>query len=307
VNHSFFSILLEQLRQTHRRLPVIMFSTLTERGAVVTLDCLALGASDYVMKPSNVSNFEAAKERIREQLIPKIKALCRLPGEITPVAAAPPERRMQVVPRAQSHHLSRVDVVAIGASTGGPNALAEVLAALPADLPVPVLAVQHMPPVFTKFLAKRLDGICPLRVAEAAPGELVGPGTVWIAAGDYHLKVFGTKVAPVIGMDQAPPQNSCRPSVDVLFHSAAEVYGGNVLAVVLTGMGQDGLRGTQELRELGARIVVQDEATSVVWGMPGFIARADLAHRVLPLSEIGQEIVRTVTAPPPFQTTNLRN
>ena len=159
---------------------------------------------------------------------------------------------------------------------------------------MPVLVVQHMPPIFTRFLAQRLDSICALRVREAVAGEAVQPGTIWIAPGDFHLKVVRGGAGLLLGTEQSPPENSCRPSVDVLFRSVEAAYGGNVLAVVLTGMGQDGLRGCKELAQSGAHIVVQDEASSVVWGMPGFIAREQIADRVLPLQEIGPEIARKV-------------
>lgn len=284
---------LKQLRRTHPLLPVIMFSTVTERGAQSTIECLACGASDYVTKPANVGSVAAGKERIREQLIPKIKALCKLKSE-----SAPPAVRLRPAPAAPKprQRSGAIDVVAIGCSTGGPNALAEVLPHLPRELGVPVLVVQHMPPIFTRFLAQRLDSICALRVREAVAGEVVQPGTIWIAPGDFHLKVVRGGAGLLLGTEQSPPENSCRPSVDVLFRSVEAGYGGNVLAVVLTGMGQDGLRGCKELAQSGAQIVVQDEASSVVWGMPGFIAREQIADRVLPLQEIGPEIARKVAA-----------
>jgi two-component system chemotaxis response regulator CheB len=286
---------LKQLRQSHPRLPVIMFSTLTARGAEATIESLAFGASDYVTKPANVGSITVAKERIREQLIPKIKALCKLTPE-TPIVL-PVRLRPSVLvpaPSRQQQRASTVDVVAIGCSTGGPNALAEVLPNLPANFAVPVVVVQHMPATFTRFLAQRLDTICPLRVREAVPGELLQPGTIWIAPGDFHLKVVRSAAGLQLVTEQSPPENSCRPSVDVLFRSIVGAYSGSVLAVVLTGMGQDGLRGCKELYAVGAHIVVQDEASSVVWGMPGFIAREQIADRVLPLPEIGPEITRRV-------------
>jgi two-component system chemotaxis response regulator CheB len=289
---------LQQLRQSRPHLPVIMFSTVTERGARATIDSLAFGASDYVTKPANVGSVALAKERIREQLIPKIKALCKLPSE---APAAPPIRlRPPALPESRpQRRAAAIDVVAVGCSTGGPNALAEILPHLPRDLAVPVLVVQHMPPIFTRFLAQRLDSICALRVREAVTGEAIQPGTIWIAPGDLHLKVVRSAAEPLLVTEQSPAENSCRPSVDVLFRSIAAAYGGNVLAVVLTGMGQDGLRGCKELSQSGAHILVQDEATSVVWGMPGFVAREQLADRVLPLPEIGPEIARKVAM---FQT-----
>jgi two-component system chemotaxis response regulator CheB len=187
-------------------------------------------------------------------------------------------------------------VVAIGASTGGPNALAEVFGALPGDLPVPILIVQHMPPMFTRLLAERLTAKYRIPVVEANTGMMLQPGRAWIAPGDYHLMVARDGVQVRTQVHQEPPENSCRPAVDVLLRSVAKCYGPNSLTVILTGMGQDGLRGCEHIREAGGQIIAQDEATSVVWGMPGHVSRAGLADRTLPLSLIGDEIVRRITA-----------
>jgi two-component system chemotaxis response regulator CheB len=183
-------------------------------------------------------------------------------------------------------------VLAIGASTGGPNALADVFRRLPADFPVPIVIAQHMPPMFTRLLAERLSAEFPLRVHEGGSGAVLEPGHAWIAPGDHHMIVVkeGSQVRLLLHQD--PPENSCRPAVDVLFRSVAAVFGPNALAVVLTGMGQDGLRGCAAIHEAGGQILAQDEATSVVWGMPGYVVRAGLADRVLPLSLIADEILR---------------
>jgi two-component system chemotaxis response regulator CheB len=185
-------------------------------------------------------------------------------------------------------------VLAIGASTGGPNALAEVLRGLPAAFPVPIVIVQHMPPMFTRLLAERLSAQFPLRVQEAGSGSALEPGQAWIAPGDHHLIVIrdGQQVRTLVHQD--PPENSCRPAVDVLLRSVAKAFGPDSLTVILTGMGQDGLRGCEAVREVGGQILAQDEASSVVWGMPGYVARAGLADRVLPLSLIAGEIVHRV-------------
>jgi two-component system chemotaxis response regulator CheB len=182
--------------------------------------------------------------------------------------------------------------VAIGVSTGGPTALAAVIPALPADLRVPVVIVQHMPPMFTGFLADRLQKQTPLKVLEAKEGSRVEPGTILIAPGDFHMCVRTNGTSLVTRLNQAPPENSCRPAVDVLFRSVAEVFGDAAIGVVLTGMGQDGLRGAEILRLGGAYIIAQDEASSVVWGMPGAVVRADLADAVVGLPEIVPEILR---------------
>ncbi|HXE57027.1 MAG TPA: CheB methylesterase domain-containing protein, partial [Gemmatimonadales bacterium] len=189
---------------------------------------------------------------------------------------------------------ARVEVVCVGVSTGGPNALAALLPALPADFPVPVLIVQHMPPLFTKLLADRLSTQSRIPVREASGGEPLTPGTAWLAPGDRHLVVVPDTDGPRLRLTLDPPENSCRPAVDVLFRSVAAVFGGRALGVILTGMGQDGLRGSEEIRRAGGRILAQDQATSVVWGMPGFVASAGLADRVLPLDQIAPEIVRRV-------------
>jgi two-component system chemotaxis response regulator CheB len=187
-------------------------------------------------------------------------------------------------------------VVAIGTSTGGPNALADVFAGLPADFPVPVVIVQHMPPMFTRLLAERLSVQSGLVVEEGRAGGVLRPGHVWLAPGDFHMAVARDGAQVRVRVDQGPPENSCRPAADVLFRSVAQVYGSAALAVVLTGMGQDGLRGCEAVRATGGQVIAQDEPTSVVWGMPGFVARAGLADRVLPLGLVAPEIVRRVRA-----------
>jgi len=280
-----------ELRKIDARVPIIMFSSLTERGASATLEALALGATDYVTKPSNV-DMGATLEAISRELIPKIRAFCHLPelsnsfnaaAKLVPVAPALfPQRPALLLP---------VQVVAIGVSTGGPDALARVLPSLPANFPVPLLIAQHMPPIFTSLLAARLTAKSALPVREGVSGESLAPGVAVIAPGDFHMVVNREDGAVRLRTHQGPKENFCRPSVDVLFRSIARVYGPRALAVVLTGMGQDGLKGCEILRAAGARICVQDEASSVVWGMPGFVARAGLADKILSLDQIAAEIV----------------
>jgi two-component system chemotaxis response regulator CheB len=280
---------LKELRKSYPRLPVIMFSALTERGAAATLDALALGATDYFTKPASTGGVEGSLAVIREQLIPKIKALC---------ANRQGDRETARQGDKETKHRTRspclAQVLAIGVSTGGPNALAEVFRKLPATFPVPIVIVQHMPPMFTRLLAERLSAEYPIRVQEASSGSVLKPGHAWIAPGDYHMIVVrdGLQVRLLLHLD--PPENSCRPAVDVLFRSVAKTFGPNALAVILTGMGQDGLRGCEAIREAGGQVLAQDEATSVVWGMPGCVARAGLADRVLPISLIVDEIMRRV-------------
>lgn len=280
---------LRHLRQLHPRLPVIMFSTLTERAAAATLEALSLGARDYVTKPGHVGSTMAALEIIRSELLPKIKALVpRGPRTPAPVRPAPAGAWPA---RTDPHGL-----LAIGSSTGGPDALETILRELPADLPVPVAIVQHMPPIFTRLFAQRLDRVSKLTVVEGHDGLRLEPGLVVVAPGDTHLLLVEDQGAPRVATHQQARQNGCRPSVDVLFRSAAAVFGARVLACVLTGMGHDGLRGCERLRAAGAEIVVQDELTSVVWGMPGAIATAGLADRVLPLPAIAADLTDALGA-----------
>ena len=284
---------LRALRAEYPHLPVIMFSSLTERGAATTLDALALGARDYVAKPTNTRGILDAKEQVRDHLVPKVKAF----GRTRKRSAAPAVQAAPARP-ARLGLPAPVDVVVIGVSTGGPNALAEVLPALPGDLPVPVLIVQHMPPLFTRSLAERLDKASALEVREAADGDVPRPGTAWIAPGGLHLDVARVGGIPRLRTHEGPPEHNCRPAVDVLFRSVAEAYGSHVLAVVLTGMGQDGLLGAQRVASGGGQVIAQDEATSVVWGMPGAVVTAELAEAVLPLDRVAAEIgARTSVSP----------
>lgn len=295
---------LETLPEIKKRKPhvaVIMFSTLTSRGASATLDALSAGADEYVTKPSNTGSMVQAIERIREELIPKIKGLAaRKPVRNRPavpsrtrVTAAPP--RTAVAPVAQVRRpTTRPQILAIAVSTGGPNALAELIPQLPADLAVPVVIVQHIPPVFSKALADRLHIKSPLAVAEGEAGAQIQPGQVWIAPGDFHMTVERHGPSHHLALNQAAPENSCRPAADVLFRSVASVYGAATLGLVLTGMGYDGKKGAEEIVRAGGRVIAQDEASSVVWGMPGAVAQAGIAEEVLPLDKIAQAIVARV-------------
>jgi len=285
---------LVELRKSYLKLPVIMFSTLTARGAEATMDALQKGANDYVTKPSNVGSVTQAIQNVRSELIPKIKAFCpwTTPSVATTTVIRPLNRIATLASVSPVTKSRSIDAIVIGVSTGGPNALQALLPKLPATLPVPVFIVQHMPPIFTKHLADRLNQLSPLRVAEATDGAIAAPGTVWIAPGDFHMKLRRENNAIMITLDKGNPENSCRPAVDVLFRSAAELFGPNVLAVVLTGMGQDGARGCGAIRERGGRTFAQDEATSVVWGMPGSVVQAGLADKVIPLDQIAQEMIQ---------------
>lgn len=280
------------LRRTHPRLPIVMFSTLTERGASATLDALAAGASDYVTKPSNVGSFAESQQNIREQLIPKLKALTgtrRAAGATRVPAPAPGPRK---------HRNGAYHVLAIGSSTGGPDALARVLPALPPDLSVPVVVVQHMPPLFTRLLAQRLGQNSRVKVVEAHEGEPLAAGKVMIAPGGQHLTVRRKGTSVVAHLTDDPPENFCRPAVDVMFRSVSSVYGDRVLAVILTGMGRDGAAGAKVIRDAGGEVIAQDEATSVVWGMPGAVAMAGQADRVLAIDRIGPDVASALSRGP---------
>jgi two-component system chemotaxis response regulator CheB len=317
-----------EIRKTWATLPVIMFSTLTERGGQATLDALTLGATDYVTKPANVGSVSIAQQRIRDELIPKIKTLCAgvlasapAPAPASAPASAPAPARAPApaggAARASTPSTARAttvtagpvklstgaspfapQIVAIGTSTGGPNALLEVIPKLPAQFPVPVVITQHMPPMFTRLLAERLSTHSRNPVREAAEGDVILPGTVWVAPGDHHLVLQRQNDQVVATLSKAPPENSCRPAVDVMLRSVVDCFGGRVLSVILTGMGQDGLRGSELVHDAGGMVLAQDEASSVVWGMPGFVARAGIANAVLPIADVAAAIVSRVLQTP---------
>jgi two-component system chemotaxis response regulator CheB len=281
---------LETLRHIRREYPhlrVVMFSTLTERGAQTTLMALSLGAEDYVAKASNMGSLDRSMASLREELLPKIRQFFRMPA----IEPARSEGAFVPAPPLHAGAGRALRAIVIGISTGGPAALGAILPDLPAGFPLPVLVVQHMPPQFTRLLAERLNSTCRLPATEASQNEPIEPGKIYLAPGDYHMKVALHGGEARILLDQGPHLNSCRPAVDALFASASEVYGGAVVAAVLTGMGQDGMRGAQLLKAQGATILAQDEASSVVWGMPGSVVQAGLADRVLPLDRIVPEIV----------------
>jgi two-component system chemotaxis response regulator CheB len=270
---------LSRLRSEYPDLPVIIFTGLTEYGARSTIEALAMGASDYVTKPSGIGT-GGTVEQVRDDLLGKIKALGfrairhqRRPSR-GPVQKAP----------------GPMEVVVIATSTGGPNALVQLLPELGSDLPVPVLIIQHMPPLFTRFLAERLDHLSGLTVREAVEGARLEPGTVWIAPGDYHMEVERDAEGAYLHLHQGPLENSCRPSADPTLRSTVNAFGSHVLAVVMTGMGRDGLAGAKAVREAGGKVLAQDRESSVIWGMPRFVVEAGLPDEVVPLSSLGAAI-----------------
>lgn len=303
-----------ELRAQGYRMPIVMFSTLTERGATATLDALAAGATDYVTKPSGTASVREALARVAHDLIPRILALVPRTEDVVDV-------RQPAAPAHAAHAAPPVDVLAPGAepvtrpmpaahpvqlvvvasSTGGPEALTRVLRGLTAPPPVPVLVVQHMPPVFTRQLAARLDRVGPAAVVEAGDDEPLLPGTVYIAPGDRHLGVDTRTGMLRTALDDSPPINFCRPAADVLFRSAVRAVRGELLGVVLTGMGVDGRQGCVDVVGAGGTVLVQDQPSSVVWGMPGAVATAGLAHRVLPVDQIPaavEDVLSHATAEP---------
>ena len=280
---------LREIRRIQPKLPVLMFSSLTERGAKATLDALLAGANDYAAKPAGLDAGEVAAT-IRTEVIAKIKALVPRGGARDmprPIASgsAPAAGPRVVAPRR-----GPIRGVVIAVSTGGPTALAEVLPGFARDVRVPVLIVQHMPPFFTAQLAERLGKITGAAVREAEEGSPLRPGEILLAPGGRHFAVAGDANAPRARLTDEPPENSCRPAADVLFRTAAKVWGAGTLGVVLTGMGRDGLAGSKAIVEAGGEVIAQDEFTSVVWGMPGEVVRAGLADAVLPLGQIGVDV-----------------
>ena len=280
------------LRAEFPDLPVVMFSTLTTQGGTATIEALVRGATDCVAKPHAGHDRAAVLDGLRAELLPKLRGLgAAHRRQRSPAPAAPPPTRAR--PAVGPRGAERVDAVVIGVSTGGPRALDEILPALPV-LPVPVFLVQHMPPLFTALLAERLDTRGAMHVVEARDDEVVAPGTVYVAPGGSHLVVRNDGGRVTTHLTSDPPENSCRPAADPLFRSAVQAFGAHVLAVVLTGMGADGRAGSEAVVAAGGEVIVQDEESRVVWGMPGAVAAAGLASAVLPLAEIPAAIVRRV-------------
>jgi two-component system, chemotaxis family, protein-glutamate methylesterase/glutaminase len=281
---------LKFIRERYPKLPVIMFSTQTERGARTTFDALAAGANDYALKPSAQSG-ESLDSVIRDVLVPKLVSIVRAPqtvghGRASRSNGSGTYRPVQLA----GPHAARPHILALAAATGGPNALADVIPLLPADLPVPVLVVQHMPAVFTRCLAERLDERSQLRVHESQGNEILMPGHVYIAPGGYHLEVVRDGDQVRTQLSTAAPEHGTRPAADVLFRSLATAYGANTLAVVLTGMGSDGKLGAREIVAAGGRIIAQSGGSCVVWGMPRAVEEAGLCEAVVPLHDIASAI-----------------
>ncbi|QDV42742.1 Chemotaxis response regulator protein-glutamate methylesterase [Stieleria neptunia] len=283
-----------EIRKLGRTLPVIMFSSLTSRGAEASLDAIAAGATDFATKPTGAGHIQQALESLRRDLIPKLLQWTAGKRADSIATVSPAEPTPAFATRDAEGSKRGVAAIAIGVSTGGPQALSKLLSGLPHDFPAPILIVQHMPPVFTGLLAERLSAQTGHCVREAADGDRLTPGTILIAPGDYHMVASRERDGVHVRLNQEPPENACRPSVNPLFCSLGNCFGDQALGVVLTGMGQDGTRGAQSLKACGARVYVQDQESSIVWGMPGQVAECGLADRVLPLDQIAFQILRVV-------------
>lgn len=273
---------LSALKVLKKELPqakVIMFSSLTQEGAKATIEALSLGAYDFVPKPSTKSFLESVK-KIENDLIPKIKG----------ISSSKEIKSLKITPSQRFLKPGLFRILGIGVSTGGPQTLMEIFKGIPKNFPSPILIVQHMPPLFTKQLAERLDKISPLQVKEGEDGELIKEGVVYIAPGDYHMEVVKEHTQKYIRLHQGPPVNNCRPAVDVLFNSLAEIYNGSSLALILTGMGRDGTEGAKKIKLKGGGVLAQDAQTSIVFGMPRAVIEAGLADEVLSLPEIPKRI-----------------
>ena len=301
---------LETLLELRKRYPetsVVMISGSNLRSASITVRALGLGALDFLQKPEG-RDPEASRAELRDHLRPLLRHLQtrinmqqgrggRQEAAVPSFIAAPAPRPSEPVQRVQrlAPLPSRFDVVGIGISTGGPNALGEVIPHLPADLAVPVLLVQHMPPLFTASLAEQLAQRSAVKVREARDGEPILPGTVYIAPGGKHMVVrrrgdVDGGSLPIVGLNDNPPENSCRPSVDVLFRSLAAQYDGNMLAVIMTGMGNDGCEGVRAMKRRGCHCLTQSESTCVVYGMPLAVDEAGLSDEQVPLGQMAHRI-----------------
>ncbi|MCC9600504.1 chemotaxis response regulator protein-glutamate methylesterase [Stieleria sp. JC731] len=312
-----------EIRKLSRSVPIIMFSSLTSRGAEASLDAIEAGASDFATKPVGAGHITKAMASVRRDLIPKVLQWSRRGALEQPVpfkyeprpsensspavsngAATQPSAAPGAAKASFSSRTSNaISAIGVGVSTGGPQALAKLLTGLPKDLPVPVLIVQHMPPVFTGLLADRLASQTGHQVREATDGDELKPGTVLLAPGDYHMRVSSDKTNFCVRLDQGPAENSCRPAVDPLFTSIAESYGDHGLGIILTGMGQDGAFGAKRLRECGGLVFAQDQESSVVWGMPGQVVKAGLANKVFSIDQMADEVTRLVLAGQPASIT----
>jgi two-component system chemotaxis response regulator CheB len=277
---------LPKLQQVNPQARIIMASTLTQRNAGISLRAMALGAADYIAKPT--TDRLNSSEEFHRELIQKVIALgqSKMPKQSRP-ASAP----VKTLAPLRSGVTRRPRMIAIGSSTGGPQALLTLLGALSPTVNCPIVIAQHMPATFTTVLAQHIERGSGRPCAEAVDGMEIKPGTIYLAPGDYHFQVARQGTSCVARLSQTPPENFCRPSVDPLFRSVAQVFGAESCAVMLTGMGSDGCGGAKIMANAGAPIIAQDEATSVVWGMPGAVAQAGICSAILPLPQIAGHLL----------------
>ena len=283
---------LRHLRKQYPKLPVVMFSSLTERGAKATLEALVAGANDYVAKPS-VTDTDSIVKKIESELVPKVKAVYR-PPQIAENSAQKTILHKSTYRTNSAKKSHKISVIVIAVSTGGPSALVEILPHITVAHAPPVVIVQHMPKEFTGHLATRLSKMCDQKVSEAKNGEPLLSEHIYMAPGGVHLEIQKHGHEFILALHDGPPENSCRPSADVLFRSASRLFGSDVLALVLTGMGSDGLEGSKAIASAGGTVIAQDEPSSVVWGMPGQVVRAGIADATTPLDCIGPDVARRI-------------
>jgi len=281
---------LEHLHQRHPEIGVVMVSSLTQRGAETTLKALELGAFDFVGKPDG-NDVNANREALKTGLRRVVQAFMTR-RSLQSLMQSRPAASVRTPAKVEAS--AKIEAVAIGISTGGPNALNEMVPMLPGDLGVPVLLVQHMPPSFTAALAATLDRKSALKVVEGADGQEVVPGTVYVAPGGFHMKVKKRGTHTVLELTQDPPEHHCRPAVDYLFRSIAEVYGKSALGVIMTGMGSDGTKGLGVMKQRGSHVLAQDEESCVVFGMPMEAIKAGVTDEQLPLGQIAPRIASLV-------------
>ncbi len=306
---------LAELQKNHPGVGAIMLSTLTDDGSHMTMKALELGAFDFILKPQSSANLQEGKDQIKNALLPMLEAFSNSsnarsllgtkgvftrPKTLLGKKTVSPLHPQAITATSSTPRTSvrrgKSEIVTIGISTGGPNALSQMLPQLPGDLGVPVVIVQHMPPVFTKSLAASLDAKCALTVKEAEDTEPIQPNTVYIAPGGKQMKLVASADGKnrIIKITNDPPENSCKPSADYLFRSVGDYYVGRTTAVIMTGMGSDGTKGLQILKQKGAFVIAQDEATCVVYGMPKAPIQQGLADIVAPLNKIAAEITKSV-------------
>lgn len=292
---------LKERKQRGIDIPVIILSSVARRGAEITMEALSLGASDFIMKPSDTQHedIQGIKEHLTNLLLVYGKQYRQSKGlkepSIPTIRAEKPQKPAEVQPPkplrpASAPKPGPIEIIAIGISTGGPNALREVFAKLDKDLPAPIVVVQHMPPGFTEEFAKSLDKLCPLEVKEAAEGDLIKPGRILIAPGDKHLEVEKRPLATVVHLSDAPPVNGHRPSADVLFASVAKEFGNRAMGVIMTGMGKDGAKELGTILRAGGLTLGQDEVTSIVYGMPKVAWEMGHVMEQVPLSKMAERI-----------------